>query len=80
MIPAGAGGYPNRRRLHTELDRIRQFHNRITHHEPIWRGNHKETMVLIMQVVRHMSANGLSLMWLADWSVWRGARGEFLDH
>ncbi|WP_115727732.1 hypothetical protein [Actinomyces culturomici] len=56
-MPAEMGSYPSRRRLHAELDTIRKFRNRIAHHEPVWRGNHRQMLDLIVAVAGYMDAD-----------------------
>lgn len=56
-MPVEPGRYPSRRRLHMELDSIRKFRNRIAHHEPVWRSNHRAMLDLIVSVAGYMDAD-----------------------
>ncbi|MDC4233920.1 hypothetical protein M3T53_09455 [Actinomyces sp. B33] len=61
-MPKDSGGYPSRRRAHTLLNGIRVFRNRVAHHEPVWRGRHREMLDSIVTVARYMDADVAAFM------------------
>lgn len=48
----GPGGIPRRRRLHEEAEAVREFRNRIAHHEPVFTRDLRAEYARILRVVR----------------------------
>ena len=48
----GPGGSPRRRRLHEETEAVREFRNRVAHHEPVLTRNLRSEYARILRVVR----------------------------
>ena len=48
----GPGGIPRRRRLHEEAEAVREFRNRVAHHEPVLTRNLRSEYARILRVVR----------------------------